>query len=44
MTVVDVGVHLPLLDFGGNPFTLDHLSGYVATAVERGFAALAAAR
>ena len=38
---MDVGVHLPLLDFGGNPFTLDHLSGYAATAVEHGFAALA---
>jgi hypothetical protein len=31
---VDVGVHLPLLDFGANPFTLDHLADYTRTAAE----------
>ena len=30
------------IDFGGNPFTLDHLVQYTTTAVELGFAALAA--
>ncbi len=38
---MDVGVHLPLLDFGGNPFTLDHLLRYTEAAVELGFAAVA---
>ena len=26
------GAHLPLMDFGGNPYTLDHLVAYTATA------------
>ncbi len=41
MVDVDVGVHLPLLDFGGNSFTLEHLLGYTETAVGLGFDALA---
>src|SRR5690349_17193333 len=30
------------MDFGGNPYTIDHLVGYVRTADDLGFAALAA--
>jgi hypothetical protein len=25
---MDFGLHLPLMDFGGHPFTLDHLITY----------------
>lgn len=39
---MDFGVHLPLLDFGDNPFTLDHLIAYAETAQQLGFKALAA--
>jgi alkanesulfonate monooxygenase SsuD/methylene tetrahydromethanopterin reductase-like flavin-dependent oxidoreductase (luciferase family) len=39
---MDFGLHLPLLDFGGNPFTLDHLITYAQTGRELGFRALAA--
>jgi probable F420-dependent oxidoreductase len=39
---MDFGVHLPLMDFGGNPFTLDHLIAYAETAQQLGFSALAA--
>jgi alkanesulfonate monooxygenase SsuD/methylene tetrahydromethanopterin reductase-like flavin-dependent oxidoreductase (luciferase family) len=39
---MDFGVHLPLMDFGGNPFTLDHLIAYAETSQELGFHALAA--
>lgn len=39
---MEFGAHLPLLDFGGHPFTLDHLSGYARRAAELGFATLAA--
>ncbi len=39
---MDYGLHLPLLDFGGNPFTLDHLIAYAETAQQLGFSALAA--
>jgi alkanesulfonate monooxygenase SsuD/methylene tetrahydromethanopterin reductase-like flavin-dependent oxidoreductase (luciferase family) len=39
---MDFGLHLPLLDFGGNPFTLDHLIAYAETAQQLGFSALAA--
>jgi alkanesulfonate monooxygenase SsuD/methylene tetrahydromethanopterin reductase-like flavin-dependent oxidoreductase (luciferase family) len=38
---VDVGVHLPLIDFGGNPFTLAHLVDYTRAAADLGFVALA---
>jgi alkanesulfonate monooxygenase SsuD/methylene tetrahydromethanopterin reductase-like flavin-dependent oxidoreductase (luciferase family) len=37
---VDFGAHLPLMDFGGNPFTLEHLVRYTETAARLGFAAL----
>ncbi len=39
---MDFGVHLPLMDFGGNPFTLDHLITYAETSHELGYSALAA--
>ena len=39
---MDFGLHLPLLDFGGNPFTLDHLIAYAETGQQLGFSALAA--
>jgi probable F420-dependent oxidoreductase len=39
---MDFGLHLPLLDFGGNPFTLDHLITYAETGQRLGFNALAA--
>jgi alkanesulfonate monooxygenase SsuD/methylene tetrahydromethanopterin reductase-like flavin-dependent oxidoreductase (luciferase family) len=38
--VVEFGAHLPLMDFGGNPFTLVHLTEYARTASELGFSAL----
>jgi alkanesulfonate monooxygenase SsuD/methylene tetrahydromethanopterin reductase-like flavin-dependent oxidoreductase (luciferase family) len=37
---VRFGVHLPLLDFGGQRFDLDHLVGYAETATELGFDAV----
>jgi alkanesulfonate monooxygenase SsuD/methylene tetrahydromethanopterin reductase-like flavin-dependent oxidoreductase (luciferase family) len=37
---MEVGAHLPLMDFGGNPFTLDHLRNYARTAVESGLTML----
>ncbi len=39
---MDFGLHLPLIDFGGNPFTLDHLIAYAETGRQLGFKALAA--
>jgi alkanesulfonate monooxygenase SsuD/methylene tetrahydromethanopterin reductase-like flavin-dependent oxidoreductase (luciferase family) len=39
---VEYGAHLPLMDFGGHPYTLDHLTGYARRAAELGFATLAA--
>lgn len=39
---MDFGLHLPLMDFGGNPFTLDHLITYAETGQQLGFSALAA--
>ncbi len=39
---MDFGLHLPLLDFGGNPFTLDHLITYAESSQQLGFSALAA--
>ncbi len=39
---MDFGLHLPLMDFGGNPFTLDHLITYAETGRQLGFSALAA--
>jgi alkanesulfonate monooxygenase SsuD/methylene tetrahydromethanopterin reductase-like flavin-dependent oxidoreductase (luciferase family) len=37
---MDFGVHLPLMDFGGHPYTLDHLVAYTKTAAQLGFSAL----
>jgi probable F420-dependent oxidoreductase len=39
---MDYGLHLPLMDFGGNPFTLDHLITYAESAQQLGYSALAA--
>lgn len=39
---MDFGLHLPLMDLGGNPFTLDHLIKYAETGQQLGFRALAA--
>jgi alkanesulfonate monooxygenase SsuD/methylene tetrahydromethanopterin reductase-like flavin-dependent oxidoreductase (luciferase family) len=39
---VDVGAHLPLLDFGGHEYTLVHLTEYTRAAADLGFAAIAA--
>ena len=39
---MDFGAHLPLMDFGGNPFTLQHLAEYTDTAARLGFRALSA--
>jgi len=39
---MEFGLHLPLLDFGGHPFTLDHLVTYAAAGRELGFRALSA--
>jgi alkanesulfonate monooxygenase SsuD/methylene tetrahydromethanopterin reductase-like flavin-dependent oxidoreductase (luciferase family) len=35
------GAHLPLMDFGGHPYTLEHLVTYTETAVDLGFDSLA---
>ncbi len=39
---MDFGAHLPLMDFGGHPYTLRHLVDYVSTASDLGFAAVSA--
>lgn len=39
---MEFGAHLPLMDFGGNPYTLDHLIAYTRAAEGSGFAALSA--
>jgi alkanesulfonate monooxygenase SsuD/methylene tetrahydromethanopterin reductase-like flavin-dependent oxidoreductase (luciferase family) len=39
---VNIGAHLPLMDFGGHPYTLEHLTDYATAAVRLGFDALAA--
>ena len=39
---MDFGAHLPLMDFGGHPFTLDHLVEYASAASTLGFEALSA--
>jgi alkanesulfonate monooxygenase SsuD/methylene tetrahydromethanopterin reductase-like flavin-dependent oxidoreductase (luciferase family) len=38
---VDFGAHLPLMDFGNHPYTLEHLTTYTKAAAELGFAAVA---
>src|SRR5258707_1195497 len=37
---MDFGAHLPLMDFGAHPYTLDHLVAYTKTAAQLGFRAL----
>lgn len=37
---MDFGAHQPLMDFGGNRYTLDHLAAYTETAARLGFSAL----
>ena len=37
---MDYGAHLPLMDFGGHSYTLDHLITYARTAAQLGFSAL----
>jgi alkanesulfonate monooxygenase SsuD/methylene tetrahydromethanopterin reductase-like flavin-dependent oxidoreductase (luciferase family) len=39
---VDFCAHLPLMDFGGQPYSLGHLTEYVDTARRLGFAAVSA--
>jgi alkanesulfonate monooxygenase SsuD/methylene tetrahydromethanopterin reductase-like flavin-dependent oxidoreductase (luciferase family) len=39
---MDFGLHLPLIDFGSHPFTIDYLITYAETSQELGFSALAA--
>jgi alkanesulfonate monooxygenase SsuD/methylene tetrahydromethanopterin reductase-like flavin-dependent oxidoreductase (luciferase family) len=38
---VKIGAHLPLMDFGGHPYTLEHLTSYARAAARLGFDALA---
>lgn len=37
---MDFGAHLPLMDFGGHAFTLEHLVAYTKTAAQLGFRAV----
>jgi alkanesulfonate monooxygenase SsuD/methylene tetrahydromethanopterin reductase-like flavin-dependent oxidoreductase (luciferase family) len=37
---VDFGAHLPQMDFGEHPYTLDHLTTYTRAAAQLGFAAV----
>lgn len=39
---MEFGAHLPLMDFGGHPYTLAHLTAYASAAERLGFTALAA--
>ena len=39
---MDFGAHLPLMDFGGHPYTFEHLAAYTETAARLGFRALSA--
>jgi alkanesulfonate monooxygenase SsuD/methylene tetrahydromethanopterin reductase-like flavin-dependent oxidoreductase (luciferase family) len=39
---VDFGAHLPLMDFGGHPYSLRHLTEYVDAARRLGFGAVSA--
>ena len=39
---MDFGAHLPLMDFGAHPYTLEHLVTYARAATELGFSALSA--
>lgn len=42
MTDLKIGAHLPLMDFGGHRYTLEHLTSYARAAARLGFDALAA--
>ena len=37
---MDFGAHLPLMDFGGHPYSLEHLVVYTRTAAQLGFRAI----
>src|SRR5437016_13058947 len=37
---MDFAAHLPLMDFGSHPYTLDHLVAYTKAAAKLGFSAL----
>ena len=37
---MDYAAHLPLMDFGGHPYTLEHLVAYTETAAQLGFRAV----
>lgn len=37
---MEFGAHLPLMDFGGHPYALEHLVAYTETAAQLGFTAL----
>jgi alkanesulfonate monooxygenase SsuD/methylene tetrahydromethanopterin reductase-like flavin-dependent oxidoreductase (luciferase family) len=37
---MEFGAHLPLMDFGGHPYTLEHLTAYTKAAEQLGFGAL----
>ena len=39
---MDFGVHLPLMDFGGNPYSWEHLATFTRTAEKLDFSAVAA--
>lgn len=39
---MDFGTHLPLMDFGGNPYSFEHLSSYAESTTRLGFRALSA--
>lgn len=39
---MEIGVHLPLMDFGGHPYTLTHLRDYTRAAARLGFDGVAA--
>src|SRR6266487_4019939 len=39
---MEFGAHLPLMDFGGHPYTLDHLLDYTKAAARLGFTTLCA--
>ena len=39
---MDFGAHLPLMDFGGNRYTLEHLAAYTETAARLGLSAVSA--
>jgi alkanesulfonate monooxygenase SsuD/methylene tetrahydromethanopterin reductase-like flavin-dependent oxidoreductase (luciferase family) len=40
--MMEFGAHLPLMDFGDNPYTIDFLRSYARTAIDCGFSTLCA--